>query len=586
MKNKLKLFTLSAVSFIAMSLVSCDVTEKGNVVIEINGTQITADEMYEQYKLTSTGTKAYFNAIYNVVLRYEMDNYSSKKTELVNKAKSRVQGVKDDATNNASTNSTSYDDELDKLLDTNGVDDLDQLQTKFEDEAFKEYLEDKFYDDYIEYLKDGTPIDISNTDKEITPSSYLNEVLPYHVKHILVKVTASSGEYARSTITKDESIKLSSVITRLAKVSNNASSETFGQIAKSASDDTGSAATYGDLGIMSKNTSYVDEFKLGVYTYDSLFNSQITTTAEKDKIGLTDTASEINKYESQLEELGLGEIPYAAALALNKYADKTTDDLGEKVNDGASIYYPRNIIWNKYFNLHNVSVITNSDLDFEQFNGGLPFTGLSGFKDITFNINGTPVVKNVLCDENGNPILVTRAGTSGDNSYQGVHFIVVQRSALVAQQNGTSLSEYYTTYLPGSTNFPKNTDGSEKITYVNYLKDDKSSYLTRSDNLKDDIKTADPSISLKMYEYFFIKSGAKIKDSTVETQINKYINSTVISNKYSEDKEYEDSWKNYTNMLGVQSDSAKRKISTTCVVKFKDAYDEAFEKGGECYYEK
>ena len=44
-------------------------------------------------------------------------------------------------------------------------------------------------------------------------------------------------------------------------------------------------------------------------------------------------------------------------------------------------------------------------------------------------------------DENGNPILVTRASSTGGNAYEGIHFIVVQRDPLAGTVNNVSLSD-------------------------------------------------------------------------------------------------------------------------------------------------
>lgn len=606
--NKLKLFTLSAVAALSVGLVSCDVTEKGNIVVEFtNGSsaQITADELYNQYKLTSTGTKAYYDAVYNVVLRQQMNNYVSKKAELVAKATSQVEGVKATATDNKDKNGTNYDDELEKLLDSNGVDTLEELQTKFEDALFKTFLEDSFYSWSMEFLKDGV---ITESMKENTAfntsylengsekyigdfESYINNLIPYHVKHILVKVSASAGEYARATITKDEAVKLSYVIQSLSEVTTDNS---FGRVAQQ-SDDTASASKNGDLGVMSRNTSYVNEFKLGIYTYDSLFNTALPTDDNRqDNLGLVHNSSQTDNL-SQLENIGLGEIPYGAVELLNQYSNVTLDGDQHKVNLGAAVTFPRNIIFNNYFNMHNISVITSDSVD---ASGAVVHDGAfkdkSAFKDVSLKQydalgNPTAVTKNILCDENGNPVLVTRAGTSGDNSYEGIHFIVVQRSALLkeADANGVNISDYYTTYIPGNTNFPKDGTGADKICYVNYYgNSDTSSYLTRSNALKDDIKTSDPSISVKMYKYFVAMSGATIKDATVSQKINDYIASTEVKNTYNADKTMSDAWKAYCNMLGVQENNKARKFPMTCALKYLTASSSAeFDKGGVCYYE-
>ena len=607
MNNKFKLFTLSALSCVVLGLTSCDVTEKGNVVIEFKDgksttTQsITADEIYSQYGKTQSGAKAYYDAIYNVVIRHLMMNGApeAKKNELITKAKTQVQGIKDQANNNADSNKTNYSDELEKLLDSNGVETLEELQTKFEDSLFKEYLEDDFYDWAIEYLKDGS---VTDQMKEVDAKgaqvleaaafdpfdSYLNTLIPYHVKHILVKVSAAAGEYARATISESEATNIANAFKQLSTIS---ATNTFGRIAKSISEDPGSKESEGDLGLMSKNTSYVNEFKLGIYTYDSLFNSETSTnTDEIEKIGLVGSGdADMEQYKNQLETLGLGEIPFGAAVTLNEYAKVTKDDNGNSVNDNSAVTYPRNIIFNQFFNSHTISVITADSVnEYGEVEHDNAYASSTGFQDVTFTINGSPVTKTVLCDENGNPILVTRASSTGGNAYEGIHFIVVQRDPLINSTGDVSLSEYFTTYLPGNTNFPKDESGDEKICYVNYLKSDTSTYLSRSNTLKDEIKATDSNASYKLFNYFFNKSGATFKSDELKDVITRYIASNDVSSNNTKDKNYKDAWKDYTNMLGVQTNNQARKFPVTCAVKYKDAngmYKADFEIGGECYYE-
>ncbi|MEG0978028.1 MAG: peptidylprolyl isomerase [Bacilli bacterium] len=582
MTKSIKLFTLSAVAMFTLGLSSCnEFNEKGNFVVSFNGADgsaisVTADDIMKRYENTLEGVEAYYNAVYEVVLRYEMNQpvRSAKKDSLVNLAKTKVDDEKNKAQKNAETNKKSYDEELDILLKSHSVKTLAQLQAKFEIEQFKTYLEDDFYDTNLESLLTGTTLTVGG--KKVELASYLNDVLPYHVKHILVKTSATNAEYARSAITKDEAVKLSGAVTRLAKENNN---ETFGTIAKSLpSDDEGSANNYGDLGIMSKNTSFVNEFKLGVYTYDSLFNTQVSAE-DKAKLGLTSEAK-LAKEKESLTKLGLGEIPYGAALDLSTYASKEKDQNGALVNDNNAAYYPRNIIWNMYFNKHNVSVITPKDVNLETGvlvdNAG--YAALPGFKTVAQLGD-----KEVLCDEKGNPILAVRAGTS---DYQGIHFIVVERSALVETttgDNGSTLKEYYTTLMPGEAKFPKKADGKDKVVYVNYLVDNAQTYLNRSKALKDEIKAADKAIDTKMYQYFFNKTGAAIKDTEMSKKIDQYISSKIEGSAIETDNAYFKTWKEYTDMLGRQENARTRVIPTVCAAKFSDSTDAEFKLGGKCY---
>ena len=105
---------------------------------------------------------------------------------------------------------------------------------------------------------------------------------------------------------------------------------------------------YGTLQILEVRYFYFFAF----YTYDSLFNTSISD-GEKAKLELTtaEDLSEEKEFLSQ-ENQGISFIPYEAAQILNQYAEDEKDDSGELVNGGNTAYYPRNIIFNQYFNRH------------------------------------------------------------------------------------------------------------------------------------------------------------------------------------------------------------------------------------------
>jgi hypothetical protein len=212
-------------------------------------------------------------------------------------------------------NKTKYKDELEDQFDTYGVEDLDELKDYFAYQLMKEKVEENFYDDNKQEMLMGA----------VDYEGYLDAKLPYHVRHILVKVSDQSTNIYDGAISEQEARNIASVIKRLAIRQN---AETFGDIAREASEDTGSAANFGDLGIMSKATSYVNEFKLGVYAYDAIYNQNAEVVANAAKLEIPADS------ETFLTNLGLGAIPYEAALLLNETADIVKDANGDKVNDG------------------------------------------------------------------------------------------------------------------------------------------------------------------------------------------------------------------------------------------------------------
>ncbi len=391
----------------ALALVGCSkdlvADKEGNIVtvtIDGNPVKITAGGMFDDYLTTPTGLKDYYDAVYQVVVRalFAKDEQSAKRTEIYDKAVLRVNEVKDN---------------------------VKELEEKFAYEEMQKELKTQFFDggsgawiqnamkELIEGERDASGNLVLDENSNPVYEGYLNNKLPYHVRHLLVKVGAEHGKFVTGKISKDDANKLSSVITALVE-----QQDTFGLLANRFSEDEGSAAQFGDLGIMSNSTGYVNEFKLGVYAYDALYNQDAALTVDdKAKLKIPAAAA------TSLTTLGLGEIPYGAALKLAEVREIEKSDAGKEVNEGNTLFFPRNIIFNKYFNKHNISVITPNDVaDADEV--GTPnatFAALKGFQSVP-ELGG----KTVLTDEKGNVVLVVRAGAAG--SYEGIHFIVIERS--------------------------------------------------------------------------------------------------------------------------------------------------------------
>lgn len=567
-KGKLTLALVAGMSVVALS--SCDflTRDKNGYVLTMTGTDgtvinYTANELYSQFKTSAAGVEGFYNAITEVIIRNEMDSTenAASKAEILEQAANKVSAVKETAQDNADTNNTKYDDELDKLLESNNVDTLAELKDKFAYALMKTKIEDKFYEDNAQELLVGAAASGSVPEYK----GYLETRLPYHVRHILVSVSADSSAFYNGTITAQEAKNIASVIKRLAIRKNN---ETFGDIAREASADTTSAANFGDLGIMSKATSYVNEFKLGVYAYDAIYN-QNTSVASGAKLDIPVTAS------TYLDTLGLGEIPYGAALKLEQVADIIKDVNGNQVNKGSSLYYPRNIYFNEYFNKHNVSVIVPKDTD----GTAISTTGLGGFQNVA-ELGGNKV----LTDEDGKVILAVRAGSGTSSSgYQGVHFIVVERSALVDTEGGVSLSDYYTTEIPGTSTFPQ-VSGNDAKTYVNFMNTTTAIYKNRSQTVKDEVRGFDTMIDAHIYEKYAAKQNVVIHDDTVRASVENYIKVTREANAFSTDLTYEQSWTTYTRYLEEQEWQRARLIDEKCAINFSNAASSAdYAVGGVCY---
>lgn len=617
MTKRNKILAISSSFLMLSSLAACGVsaTPKDNILLEFSDESVVvkADDVFNKYLNSKDGVEAAYEEINNAVARYTIynSNYDAKRSELIAEAKADVDDVKADAESKADTNKTSYEDELKTLLKSHGAEDLKELQIIFENQKFRSYLQEDFYDKFIDQLKIG-----GNITDNIQVDSYINDILPYHVKHILVKVSASSSNYTTSTITESEATKLVNVINTLGTntVTN------FGVKAKNLSDDTASANDYGDLGLMSINTSYVNEFKLGIYTYDTLFNSEINLSDGdvENKVNnfLLNDDEDTAEYKEYLEEHGLNFIPSGITGQLDAVKDVTLDDNNEKVNDGKDQYYPRNVLWNKFLNKHEVSFIeyadvviendeyvakpinvTDADLDAHGFVAGTNYAKVD-FK----NPDNPSVVEShyVLTDgnrENPKPILVTRAGTGdGESGYQGIHFIVVERNALKNTENGVTLDQYYTTKLPGVNGQYDDEELKGKRVYVNAFDDTQKAYQSRVDSLIQEIKEADNSIEKKINQYYFELSGATIKDQTLKNKLDIYYDADLVSEDENSHSELVSKWQEYVRVLQRQNEeTASKLIPSVCAINFTKAssdeeykdgqtYKDLYDVGGICHY--
>lgn len=583
-----------------------DVTQNDNNIITFknsNGETITikADDIYHGELKDSESIKEFYDALFEVALRNKMSGpeYKAKMESINDSAKSLVEGAKETAKANRETNGTSYDEEWEKILDSNGAEDEEEL---FNINVFKlmntEYQKEFYSTEKLASL-------LSEED-----DGYLDKMVPYHVRHILVKTNGSNREFTNDTIGKDEALKLRSVIQILVD-----GRYSFGQVAKEYSDDSGegsSASKYGDLGIMSKSTGFVNEFKLGVYAYDMLYDLNRNTVAEGEKkpsevLGVSQDIIDEMKEVDSLKNIG--QIPYSAVEQLYEYHDVTKNNQGGSVNEGESKYYPRNVIFNKYFNKHNISLITPNATDAPVVD---PVTGevtsedfIGNQKDVYANkgpnwmkiniINEAGATEEITClsDGRGNPILVTRAGT---DSYQGIHFIVIERNpmdkkAVEGDTLSSSIEDYYTTLIPGDPDYPVNGDGEAKKTFVTALNLDRSEQLTRAEEVKTAIKSYDDHINYRMYEELFAEQSLTIKNTDISEKVEKYIASVREESAYSALEAFEDAWQDYILMLeqqDIERANTQRLLSETCALGFREnSSSKAYtETTGACYYVK
>lgn len=570
-----RLLTLSMVGVLTVGLASCsDVKQKEvdgkQVIVTIKDTDYTADELLSDYAQDSAGVNAYYNAIYDVLVR----DHETITDDMEQKVDSKIDSFVKSVRSNANTNGKTYRSQLSDELEEKGLESLEELREVYMLEEQKTKFEDTWYDKNLETLT----------------TSYLAEKTPYHIRHILIKTNEAGTSLYDGKISESEAIKLSNTIQRIAE-----GKETFGQVAQQASDDTGSAALYGSVGVMDQDTGFVNEFKLGIFAYDAYLNAKNKDTQSGEKLNIptlvldesadadknTDLGGVMAAYNVKDAVTSVNEIPYQKVLDLETYADvddtinnviyvpdngKYDGNVGTTINDS---YYPRNILFNNYFNDHGLSVIVNDG----------SFTGEGNWK-VFPELSSKPV----LTDGN-NPLLVVRAG-SGD-SYQGIHIMSIEQSPFwydsedlaYTKLEGTPTQEeyleyYYSTDIPATSS----ADVSKDQRYVTFIKSNRSTYSDRASDIEDLVNGFDPNVSYKLFEELAFNADGSLKegltiDENILASIKELIASKRASTTVNEAETNKEAWTSYVQLLKLQdAQKAVKQLGEEYIDLYIDGY--------------
>ena len=568
--KKSKLSITLVTSFIAaMALTACnEVTKSDKAIVTFTpydgseAIEIITNDVYKQYRGTSSGISMFYDKILEVLIRYEFKDKNfvgdMGYSDIENWANNQVQEQKDKAKASAKSNKTSYKDEWQSILDSNKVDDETGLKEKFIYDKEKEVMTnwysgnnekaDELRNEFIGINSDGTAV-----------ASDVKAAMPYHVRHILVKVDEAAdaqAKFYKGTVSEAQAKLLSDTVTTLASGKYN-----FAQVASMYSED-GSASAGGDVGIMTNSATsgslgMVNEFQLGIYAYDNLFNETHAADAAagviKEGLGITDDV------KNALPELA--KVPYDAFVRMGEYANVTADKYGNKLANGSTTLYPRNILWNKYLNLHNVFVITNKTTGEAKFGSNdaeTEFANLEGAADaanipaIDADAKVTKFKDGVLVDENNNVII-------GVRSQYGIHLMVVEKSMYDYKDNG--LMNYYSTKLPSD-------EGYSQDSYVGYIVSQSTEdYKKRADDVRSKITSFDSTYDYRLYKW--LKTQMTVNFSGIAEnlgdEIDSYIAALQNNNSYKQEDGLKKVWRTYNELLDVQENnrSVKFKIVTS-----------------------
>ena len=559
-KSKLSLCMISCLLAVG-SLAGCDKVRSSSdgvlLTYYVGGEkhEIKADDILEEYYDDSSKYQAIYDQIYSVIVRNyfakertpgklyptapEVPLGKSQMDEINRNAELKVEDDKATAKANAKANKTRYKKEFDAILEEKGVKTEKELLQKYVEELQKETFENNFYTYSLEEIKSGNngePISVSTGVKDVDDfvwNGYINDKLPYHVSHVMVGFSGSSDtNYYNDTISATDAKNLANMVESLEDVS-----KSFAKVAGDSA-DVSSGEKQGDLGVMDFDTGFVNEFKLGVYAYESIYKTASGISAS-DIINLSGT-----NYKTLIEStfgLAAGELPTVNSSVfteLKKYAETEKASDGNKVIGGSSLVLPRNIIYNKYVNNHSIFFIEGTGAKYKLFHG----------KYVLHAQIGTDKDGNAIWE----PVMAVRASSASNGE---LHFIVVNRSPFDGDDttvskanrvvNGVKLSEYYTTFSPREAGYPKYEDGKNKTTYVNSLNNDESQNRERATEFASKLKSYD---SDKIGKYMFLKymNEEEItfgENSSLAEALMKWINASVQQSKDTS----EESWKKTVN---------------------------------------
>ena len=577
--KKSKLSITLVTSFIAaMALTACkDVTKSDNAVVTFktysgDTVELITDNVYNKYRGTSNGISMFYEKILEVLIRNEFKGYGGKAgfskgdmnlEQIENYAKNQVQEQKDKAKENAKSNKeTSYKDEWEKILDSYKVEDEEGLKQHFIYEKEKEVMKnwyagdkDKAEDLKKEFI--GLDDEGNKVVDATTGKAKVAAAMPYHVRHILVKVDEASdgnAKFYKGTISEAQAKLLANTVSALAS-----GNYTFSQVAQLYSEDS-SASNGGDVGIMtnaatSGSLGMVNEFQLGIYAYDNLFDEANKNDAKaqniKDGLGITQAV------ETEFANT-LAKVPYDAFVKIGECADVTADKYGNKIANGSTTVYPRNVLWNKYLNLHNIFLITNTTRGESKFGDASAPEEFKNLATTTLDANApTAGFKDgILVDEHENPII-------GVRSQYGIHFMIIERSMYDyagrdTEERTSKLSEYYSTKLPGET-------GYKSDSYVGYIVSQSSEdYKTRANDVKSKITSFDPTYDYRLYSWLTSEVGAlEFSENAIglDKDIEKYIEALQNNNLYKQEDGLEKVWRTYDELLDVQAYNREAKFN-------------------------
>lgn len=548
-----------------------------DVVLKVGENTYTADELFAEMLNTEVGAKTAYEKILKMVVEstVPVDANMTASWELL------LDSFEEQVESTAISTGVSEKEARESLLAQEGYSSIDEKK-----EAY-------LYDVRLSKIQDNYWKEVKNEYYE----KYLEERLPYYVKHVLVKTgyTAARGPYS-SQISTDDATALYKVYEMLAD------DRKFAEIMHLLpSEDTGSQADASGYH-MDLTTSFVTEFLHGVFAFDSLLNGKTSEV-----VGITDVANyykgtAANSYNFNViyasDIVALGDSASSPSTKNIKIYETEIDETTQEEKEvdtgvtmstaygSSSSLLSRTIIFNQTFNNPGISVIA---YDLEEENTP---------KNVkTININGRPM--KVLTDEKENIVFVVCA--KGNSSDLWIHFLTVnvspfdekvklfylmdmdkeetikqmvadKKAALkAAGKTDAQIEDEIETYEEDLKKFKTYVElkGGETISGKNKVIDEIEGYVktyAKRGITSGAVAGNDQFLTFDMVEYYMEKGDIKITNEQVRSLVENYVASQKALIDYSSMNSIVNGWNEYYDLITLaNSDEIEsKKIPMEC----------------------
>ena len=471
-----------------------------SVLFSIDGTNYYADDLFgtnsSRFDLSMLENTLVLSNLYAAVENAVIQASQPVTTTIKNAADLDYEAFEDEVSSTASQYGISVREARVALLEERGFETVEDLQADLLLKQQKAAL-----------VRNYNRIHLEPQSQTLTGTTalekYVDEARPLIVSHILVTIASKNDVYNKAVITEAEADKLGNVCNRLSLSKKDTNKYT---LIAGISDD-GSFQYGGNLGLMDSYTSFVSEFKFGVYTALSALNQ---LGGNGSKVGIDSSVNNLlfgadGIYpNAQVNSIAVDKV---CADLVNLKADKGNQPAGA-TSDDANLY-PRNIIFNQHFNFPGIQFLTLSAA-----------ASATAYPTAERSLNA----QNIVTDDLGNPIIVVR-------SEFGVHFIAVNYNSFNnSQADNVNYFRFNSTSVAGVNNTNNYVLNPNFVGYESLEKAQKerlTQVQTRVDNfLKGgyvSLQANEEYLNFEIFKYFFNLSGLKLNNPALEAAVMNYI---------------------------------------------------------------